>query len=91
MAAEFNEKEASIADIGEEKVPPYDGSNETGLRGQDVGSPYDVANEKGIFNQEHEISKDGVRLHPQPTADLLDPLNWSSFRKHTILAIVMYL
>lgn len=91
MAAEFNEKEASIADIGEDKVPSYDGSNEMGPKGQDVGSPHDVANEKGIFNQEHEILKDGVRLHPQPTADPLDPLNWSSFRKHIILAIVMYL
>lgn len=90
MAAEFYE-EASIADIGEEKVLSYDRSNETGPKGQDVGSQYDVANEKGTFNQEHEISKDGVRLHPQPTADPLDPLNWSSFRKHTILAIVMYL
>ncbi|KAI4244775.1 MAG: hypothetical protein LQ352_006719 [Teloschistes flavicans] len=37
------------------------------------------------------ISKDGMRVHPQPTADPLDPLNWSSFKKHTILAIVMYL
>ncbi|KAL8705100.1 MAG: hypothetical protein Q9201_001783 [Fulgogasparrea decipioides] len=37
------------------------------------------------------ISKDGMKVHPQPTADPLDPLNWSSFRKHTILAIVMYL
>ncbi|KAL8731708.1 MAG: hypothetical protein Q9181_004207 [Wetmoreana brouardii] len=37
------------------------------------------------------VSKDGMRVHPQPTADPLDPLNWSSFRKHTILAIVMYL
>ena len=37
------------------------------------------------------ISKDGVKLHPQPTADPLDPLNWSFAKKHTILAIVMYL
>ncbi|KAL8687747.1 MAG: hypothetical protein Q9218_006171 [Villophora microphyllina] len=37
------------------------------------------------------VSKDGMRLHPQPTADPLDPLNWSGFKKHTILAIVMYL
>lgn len=35
--------------------------------------------------------KDGMKLHPQPTADPLDPLNWSSAKKHTILAIVMYL
>lgn len=37
------------------------------------------------------ISKDGLKLHPQPTADPLDPLNWSWVRKHTILAIVMYM
>lgn len=34
---------------------------------------------------------DGMRLHPQPTSDPLDPLNWSAVRKHTILAIVMAL
>lgn len=37
------------------------------------------------------VTRDGVRLHPQPTTDPLDPLNWSSFQKHTILAIVMFL
>lgn len=37
------------------------------------------------------ILKDGMRLHPQPTSDPLDPLNWSSLKKHTVLAIVMYL
>ncbi|KAF1991444.1 MFS transporter [Aulographum hederae CBS 113979] len=35
--------------------------------------------------------KDGFKLHPQPTSDPLDPLNWSSGRKHGILAIVMAL
>lgn len=37
------------------------------------------------------VSKDGMRVHPQPTADPLDPLNWSSLKKHTILGIVMYM
>ena len=92
MASEFNEKGPSmLAGITEEKVPSYDGRNEKDSNGQDNGSPFDVAHEKGIVNQDHNISKDGVRLHPQPTADPLDPLNWSSFRKNTILAIVMYL
>ena len=52
-----------------------------------------VDNEKGnVPHVEHYIvSKDGVVLHPQPTADALDPLNWSSWKKNTILAIVMYL
>ena len=36
------------------------------------------------------VTKDGFRLHPQPTSDPLDPLNWSSFQKHSILAIVMF-
>ena len=49
-----------------------------------------IGNELG----QHEdvgISKHGMRVHPQPSADPLDPLNWSKFKKHTILAIVMYL
>lgn len=37
------------------------------------------------------VTHDGFRLHPQPTSDPLDPLNWSSLQKHTILGIVMYL
>lgn len=37
-----------------------------------------------------QVTKDGFKLHPQPTADPLDPLNWSSLWKHTILGIVMF-
>jgi hypothetical protein len=37
------------------------------------------------------VTRDGFRLHPQPTSDPLDPLNWSSFQKHSILAIAMFL
>lgn len=37
------------------------------------------------------IVKDNAILHPQPTADPCDPLKWSWLKKHTILAIVMYL
>ena len=33
--------------------------------------------------------KNGIRLHPQPTSDPLDPLNWTSLQKHVILSIVM--
>ena len=39
---------------------------------------------------DHSVMRDGVKLHPQPTADPLDPLNWSSLKKHTILGIVMF-
>lgn len=37
------------------------------------------------------IMKDGIALHPQPTSDPLDPLNWASWRKNVMLAIVMAL
>lgn len=30
-----------------------------------------------------------IKQHPQRTSDPLDPLNWTSLRKHTILGIVM--
>ena len=50
--------------------------------------------EKGIREhgsaEEAVVMKDGVKVHPQPTADPLDPLNWSSWRKNTILGIVMF-
>ena len=36
------------------------------------------------------VEKDGVKTHPQPTSDPLDPLNWSSLKKHGILSIVMF-
>ncbi|KAI9809782.1 MAG: hypothetical protein M1825_000215 [Sarcosagium campestre] len=36
------------------------------------------------------ITKHGVKVHPQPTSDPLDPLNWSAWRKNGILAIVMW-
>ena len=38
---------------------------------------------------EGAVTKDGLRVHPQPTTDPLDPLNWSPWRKSSILAIVM--
>ena len=47
--------------------------------GIDVGS-------SGVF-----VVKNNAILHPQPTADPCDPLKWSRLKKHTILAIVMYL
>lgn len=38
------------------------------------------------------LSKNGLRLFPQPVReDVLDPLNWSFFQKHVILAIIMAL
>ncbi|KAL4779353.1 major facilitator superfamily domain-containing protein [Aspergillus varians] len=37
-----------------------------------------------------EVEHNGIKVHPQPTADPLDPLNWSRLQKHTILGIVMF-
>ncbi|ETN41605.1 uncharacterized protein HMPREF1541_03541 [Cyphellophora europaea CBS 101466] len=36
------------------------------------------------------VARDGIRLHPQPTADPMDPLNWTSLQKHSILAVIMF-
>lgn len=49
-----------------------------------LGAELGQSSEIGIF-------KEGLKVHPEPTADPLDPLNWPRWRKHTILAIVMYL
>ena len=64
--------------------------------GKEHGAPVDMDEKRlvdRIGTQPYEIGviKDGMKTHPQPTADPLDPLNWSSAKKHTILAIVMYL
>ncbi|KAL4740944.1 major facilitator superfamily domain-containing protein [Aspergillus similis] len=40
-------------------------------------------------NESVPVEQNGLRVHPQPTCDPLDPLNWSRLQKHTILAIVM--
>jgi hypothetical protein len=51
-------------------------------------------NEKGMIPSSEEGDVAGHRilvLHPQPVDDPLDPLNWSFFQKHGILAIVMAL
>jgi len=46
----------------------------------------------GTITDELVLSKDGFALFPQPVLnDELDPLNWSTFQKHTILAIIMAL
>ncbi|KAL9024743.1 MAG: hypothetical protein Q9196_006288 [Gyalolechia fulgens] len=68
-----------------------------GYKGYDFASDPDRLNEKRPIDSEVgqfvevEVVKDGLRVHPQPTADPLDPLNWSALKKHTILAIVMYI
>ncbi len=76
MASDFDEKKSNRV------LGLSDGGDNSwnGMRAPDadVGETYDGG-----------VTKNGLRLHPQPTADPLDPVNWSSFKKHTILAIVM--
>ena len=53
--------------------------------------PMQVSIEKG---DSHLVCNSGgpadrTKVHPQPTTDTLDPLNWSTLQKHVILAIVM--
>ncbi|KAL8801696.1 MAG: hypothetical protein Q9182_004290 [Xanthomendoza sp. 2 TL-2023] len=57
-----------------------DKHGERTLATPDNGHPAEI----GIF-------KDGMRVYPEATADPLDPLNLPRWRKHTILAIAMYL
>ena len=77
--AEYNSEKIAIST--DNKANGLLGMNdEKGVAGGTPGDMDDVA-----------VSKDGLKLQPQPTADPLDPLNWTSWRKHTILAIVMYL
>lgn len=74
----MNEKQERQASL--ENLPP---EVKEKLQSSTVGPP-----PVGVDNV---VTRDGFRLHPQPTSDPLDPLNWSSFQKHTILGIVMYL
>lgn len=80
MTTEFSEKKA------EEVLRANDHQNGSleGMRARDV--PEHSLEE----SYESGVTKDGMRLHPQPTSDPLDPLNWSSFKKHLILSIVMW-
>ncbi|KAL8730550.1 MAG: hypothetical protein Q9166_004004 [cf. Caloplaca sp. 2 TL-2023] len=70
-----------MATIVDEKRSGHDKDGEKHAPiSSEVGQSADI----GIF-------KEGIKVHPEPTADPLDPLNWPRWRKHTILAIVMYL
>ncbi|KAM3424476.1 hypothetical protein BST61_g6480 [Cercospora zeina] len=48
--------------------------------------------EAGLVSAEVLVDKNGFKLFPIPVqGDALDPLNWPTFQKHTILGIVMAL
>ncbi|KAJ5609329.1 Major facilitator superfamily domain general substrate transporter [Penicillium herquei] len=55
----------------------------------DFQSPINVEQGTQVVLKTSAISRNGVKLHPQPTSDPLDPLNWSDLQKHAILSIVM--
>ncbi|KAE8350690.1 major facilitator superfamily domain-containing protein [Aspergillus coremiiformis] len=42
-----------------------------------------------LSDNHNTVDRDGAKLHPQPTSDPLDPLNWSTVQKNSILGIVM--
>ena len=47
---------------------------------------------QGTITDALVVGKDGFALFPQPVqSDPLDPLNWSSIQKHSILSIIMAL
>ena len=72
----------------EEKEEVYESNkkeNPTPVRG------HIVQDGAGDRMRHQSVDKHGMRLHPQPTNDTLDPLNWSKTKKHSILAIVMAL
>ncbi|KAL3470692.1 major facilitator superfamily domain-containing protein [Aspergillus californicus] len=51
----------------------------------------DTAQEKqAVTVADTPVEHNGIQVHPQPTADPLDPLNWPRMQKNTILAIVMF-
>lgn len=53
-------------------------------------TPANVGHGAQIAIDAPAVNKNGIKLHPQPTSDALDPLNWSKSQKHVILAIVMF-
>ncbi len=77
MAEEMNEK-VPVEEPATATAPATTKAAEAGFTDGSEGEP-----EGGFI-------KDGIRVHPQPTSDPLDPLNWSPWKKHSILAIVMF-
>jgi hypothetical protein len=82
--AEMNEKGAiaPTPDRDVESSPPQAADIKARLESSSIAPP--------PVGVEKIITKNGLRLHPQPTSDALDPLNWTSFQKHGILAIIMF-
>lgn len=75
MASELKEKEVGL-------------TSAEGPNAQDISERRRL---EAAETAEAAVVKDGVRLYPQPTSDPLDPLNWSVWRKHLILGMVMWM
>lgn len=82
MSSSMNEKAGPI-------VVPYSASQTPTQSSHDDKEGAAIA--PGLVDTviESAVTKDGLKVHPQPTTDPLDPLNWSRWRKGCILSIVM--
>lgn len=83
--------EDSLNEKKDVEVPPVGGADEEALQPEPITEKVDhstIAPPPPAV--ENLVTRDGIRVHPQPTSDPLDPLNWTSFQKHSILAIVMF-
>jgi len=81
VTMEFNEKKADkVLGVSDAQNGSLEAMHATGV----------LPDHNREETYESGVTKDGMRLHPQPTSDPLDPLNWSSFKKHVILSIVMW-
>ncbi|KPI39129.1 putative transporter [Cyphellophora attinorum] len=79
--ADLNEKTGDV-ESSSGTPPPTTDVNKEKLEASTIAPP--------PVGVDHIVTKDGMRLHPQPTSDPLDPLNWTFLQKHSILAIIMF-
>ncbi len=56
------------------------------IQGEQQAIAQEVAESYGT-----SLGRDGKQLQPKSTKDPKDPLNWTGIRKHTILALVMWM
>jgi hypothetical protein len=92
-------KDAINFDVSKSSTSPAEMSEKPIPEEPETTDEANEANETNETNETNEnvaveevvITKNGLRLCPQPTGDHLDPLNWRWLRKHSILVIVMYM
>ncbi|KAI9847086.1 MAG: hypothetical protein M1837_003204 [Sclerophora amabilis] len=74
--------------------PQLQEKNADAVKGEEVYGSQTYADKISLEDRtpsEGLLTRHGLKLHPQPTGDPLDPLNWSFWRKHMILGIVTWL